>query len=142
MAEREVYEVFAVKYAHNATRKASQNLIFNDLHDSPMPLDYFVWVVRGAGRTFVVDTGFGERESKARGVPLIRTPAEGLRLLGIDAAEVEDVIITHLHYDHAGGQHQHAQRQQPEPDGPQQVPDGRAVAGRHQLDGINAQASL
>ena len=105
MVERQEYEVFAVKYAHIATRMASQNLIFNDLHDSPMPLDYFVWVVRGAGRTFVVDTGFGERESKARGVPLIRTPAEGLRLLGIDAAEVEDVIITHLHYDHAGGQH-------------------------------------
>src|SRR3546814_11728107 len=82
---------------------ASQNLIFKDLHDSPMPLDYFVWVVRNANRTFVVDTGFGERESKARGVPLLRRPAEGLRMLGIDAAAVEAVIITHLHYDQPGG---------------------------------------
>ncbi len=38
MAEREQYEVFAVKYAHKADRMASQNLIFNDLHDAPMPL--------------------------------------------------------------------------------------------------------
>jgi glyoxylase-like metal-dependent hydrolase (beta-lactamase superfamily II) len=104
MAERETYEVFAVKYAHKADRMASQNLIFHDLHDQPMPLDYFVWVIRNENRTYVVDTGFGAREAKERGVPLDRTPAEGLALLGIDAAEVEDVIITHLHYDHAGGQ--------------------------------------
>ncbi|MEJ1977030.1 MAG: MBL fold metallo-hydrolase [Acetobacteraceae bacterium] len=31
-----------------------------------------------------------------------RSPAEGLALAGIDAATVKDVVITHLHYDHAG----------------------------------------
>lgn len=106
MSEREQYEVFAVKYAHKADRMASQNLIFSDLHDRPMPLDYFVWVIRNENRTYVVDTGFGERESRERGVPLERTPADGVRLLGIDPDAVEDVIITHLHYDHAGGQDQ------------------------------------
>ena len=70
MSEREQYEVFAVKYAHKADRMASQNLIFSDLHDRPMPLDYFVWVIRNENRTYVVDCGFGERESKERGVPL------------------------------------------------------------------------
>ena len=29
-------------------------------------------------------------------------PADGLQLLGIDAAQIQDVILTHLHYDHAG----------------------------------------
>jgi glyoxylase-like metal-dependent hydrolase (beta-lactamase superfamily II) len=32
----------------------------------------------------------------------IRCPAEGLRLLGCDAATVKDVVVTHLHYDHIG----------------------------------------
>ncbi len=104
MSDREIFEVFAIKYAHKANRMMSENLIFHDLHDRPMPLDYFIWVVRSAERTVVIDTGFGEREGAERGVPPDRTPAEGLALLGIDAAEIEDVIITHLHYDHAGGQ--------------------------------------
>ena len=34
---------------------------------------------------------------------MLRTAAEGLALIGIDAATVSDVIITHLHYDHVGG---------------------------------------
>jgi glyoxylase-like metal-dependent hydrolase (beta-lactamase superfamily II) len=32
----------------------------------------------------------------------LRTPREGLALLGVDTATVRDVIVTHLHYDHVG----------------------------------------
>lgn len=103
MTERAAYEVFAIRYAHNATRTRNENLIFKDPHDGPMPLDYFIWVIRNETRTFVIDTGFGEAASLKRGVPLMRSTAEALALLGISAAEVEDVIITHMHYDHAGG---------------------------------------
>ncbi len=101
--EREAYEVYAVKYAHNANRTRNGNLLFMDPHDAPMPLDYYVWAIRNENRTYVVDTGFGHVASAKRGTPLLRTPAEGLALLGIDAASVENVIISHLHYDHAGG---------------------------------------
>ncbi len=95
------YEVFAVKYA---TREASRknHFIGGDSHDGPMPMDYYVWVVRNARRTFVVDTGFSAEMAVKRGRTLLRTPAEGLKLLDIEAATVEDVIITHLHYDHIG----------------------------------------
>ena len=104
MSDREVYEVFAIKYAHKANRMMSENLIFHDLHDRPMPLDYFIWVIRNENRTFVVDTGFGEREGRERGVLPDLSPSEAVSLVGVDASAVEDVIITHLHYDHAGGQ--------------------------------------
>jgi len=33
---------------------------------------------------------------------MIHPPERGLALLGVEAKEVEDVIITHLHYDHVG----------------------------------------
>jgi len=95
------YEVYAIKYAHHA-RRASENFIGGDPHDGPMPLDYFVWLIRGAGREIVVDTGFSAAMAAKRGREHIRCPAEALRLLQCDAAAVKDVVITHLHYDHVG----------------------------------------
>jgi glyoxylase-like metal-dependent hydrolase (beta-lactamase superfamily II) len=95
------YEVYAVRYAHH-DRPARENFLDQDPHEGRGPLDYFVWAIVGEGKTFVVDTGFGEHEAKARKRELIRAPAEGLSMIGIDAAAVEDVILTHMHYDHAG----------------------------------------
>lgn len=95
------YELFAIRYA---TRDARRGALFigGDPHDGPMPLDYYVWTVSGGGRTFVVDTGFGAAQARQRGRELLRSPADGLKGLGIDPARVADVIITHMHYDHAG----------------------------------------
>ena len=56
--EREVFEIYAVKYAHNANRTRNGNMLYMDEHDRPMPLDYFVWVIKNDKRTYVVDTGF------------------------------------------------------------------------------------
>ncbi len=95
------YEVYALKYAHHA-RRASENFIGGDPHDGPMPLDYFVWLIRGEGREIVVDTGFSAAMAAKRGRDHLRCPTVGLKLLGIDSKDVRDVIITHLHYDHVG----------------------------------------
>jgi glyoxylase-like metal-dependent hydrolase (beta-lactamase superfamily II) len=96
-----MYEVYALKYAHHA-RRAAENFIGGDPHDGPMPLDYFVWLIRGEGREIVVDTGFSAAMARKRGREHLRCPARALELLGVDAARVKDVVITHLHYDHAG----------------------------------------
>ena len=95
------YEVYAVKYAHHA-RRASENFIGGDSHDGPMPLDYFVWLIRGEGREIVVDTGFSAPMAAKRQRDHIRCPTEGLALLDVDANKIKDVVITHLHYDHVG----------------------------------------
>jgi glyoxylase-like metal-dependent hydrolase (beta-lactamase superfamily II) len=96
-----LYEVYALKYAHH-DRRASENFIGGDPHDGPMPLDYFVWLVRSAERVIVVDTGFSAATAAKRARQHLRCPAEGLKLLGADARAVRDVVITHLHYDHVG----------------------------------------
>lgn len=101
MPENQVYEVYAIKYAHHQ-RNASENFIGGDPHDGPMPLDYYVWLVRGDGRALVVDTGFSAATAARRGRNHLRCPTEGLRLLGVEASVVSDVVITHLHYDHVG----------------------------------------
>src|ERR1700742_3731576 len=96
------FELFAIRYAHHGGRKASDNAIGGDLHESASDLDYFVWVARRSDKTFVVDTGLGHEAAQRRQRKLLRLPSEGLRLLGIDASSVDDVVLTHLHYDHAG----------------------------------------
>jgi glyoxylase-like metal-dependent hydrolase (beta-lactamase superfamily II) len=95
------YEVYAIKYAHHA-RRASENFIGGDPHDGPMPLDYFVWLVRGAEREFVVDTGFNAAAAARRQRQLVRPVENALSLMGVETQGVQDVVITHLHYDHVG----------------------------------------
>jgi glyoxylase-like metal-dependent hydrolase (beta-lactamase superfamily II) len=96
-----VYEAFAIKYAERAVRRP-ENFVGGDPHDGPMPMDYFVWLVRNDRRVFVVDTGFSRDMAAQRKRTFLRTPSEGLALLGVDARTVKDVIITHMHYDHVG----------------------------------------
>ena len=96
------YEVFAMRYATMQHRLRRDNFISTDPHDDQMPMDYFVWVIRTGDRAWLVDTGFNERQAKARGRTLLRCPIAALTLLGIQAEQVQDVVLTHLHYDHAG----------------------------------------
>ena len=97
----DIYEIHAIKYAH-LSRRSPENFINGDPHDSPMPLDYFVWTISNTSRTIVVDTGFGEEAAARRGRTIVRPVAEGLHALGIKPEEVKNVVITHMHYDHAG----------------------------------------
>ncbi len=66
-------------------------------------MDYFVWAVVGERETWVVDTGFGTLDATARQRRLLRSAAEALATVGVDAGAITDVVLTHLHYDHAGG---------------------------------------
>ena len=110
MRSTPIYEVHAIKYAH-LPRKAWEVQITPDPHDADFPMDYFVWVAipldeEGkrtiGGKPIVIDTGFNAPVGKKRGREVKRNPADLLGDLGIDAKEIEDVIITHLHYDHVG----------------------------------------
>jgi glyoxylase-like metal-dependent hydrolase (beta-lactamase superfamily II) len=96
------YEVFALRYAMNTAYLRGRSFIRADVHDAPMPLAYYIWAIRGAGRVIVVDMGFSRSSAERRGRDFIVHPVDALARIGIDAATVTDVIVTHLHYDHAG----------------------------------------
>ncbi len=102
MPNEPVYEIIAARYATQQERVAATNFMFPDDHAAQMPIDYYVWAIRGGGRTIVVDTGFGTAAAARRGRALLRSSPEALALAGIDAATVKDVVLTHLHFDHAG----------------------------------------
>jgi glyoxylase-like metal-dependent hydrolase (beta-lactamase superfamily II) len=95
------WEVLALRYAERDARRTA-NFVGGDPHDAPMPMAYYLWVLRGGGRTMVVDTGFGPDMAVKRHRRLLRHPVEALAAVGVDAARVDDVIVTHLHNDHVG----------------------------------------
>ena len=78
------------------------NFLRRDMHDGPMPLDFNVWIVRNAHRTVLVDTGFSQRAATERRRQIDFDPVEALGRLGIDVDAIEDIFLTHLHFDHAG----------------------------------------
>ncbi len=99
-----VTAIQAIRYArHERTAEANFNAPVDD-HDLPMPLDYFVWAIHRHGEPpVIVDTGFHAEAAAARGREITRPIGKSLRDAGIDPLLVTDVILTHLHYDHAGG---------------------------------------
>ncbi|MEM8978607.1 MAG: N-acyl homoserine lactonase family protein [Pseudomonadota bacterium] len=98
-----LWQAYAVKYAERNARTRAESFMFDDHAALPHGMDYSIWLLRSGPRTIVVDTGYDASEAKRRQRPILREPAEALKALDIDAAHVTDVIITHLHYDHAGG---------------------------------------
>jgi glyoxylase-like metal-dependent hydrolase (beta-lactamase superfamily II) len=98
-----VIRIDAIRYARHERAAVNNFSRPVDDHDLPMPLDYFVWAIHRENHPpVIVDTGFGEDAAVARGRIITRPVIEGLRDAGIDPLLVEDVILTHLHYDHAG----------------------------------------
>jgi glyoxylase-like metal-dependent hydrolase (beta-lactamase superfamily II) len=97
-----LYEIYAIKYGHIPERRSPENFIHGDSHDQPMPIDFYVWAIKGAMQTLIVDTGFDPQVAVKRNRRLLHSPASSLRALDIDAHQIRDVILTHLHYDHAG----------------------------------------
>ncbi|MEA2177190.1 MAG: hypothetical protein QOG77_487 [Solirubrobacteraceae bacterium] len=98
------WDVVAVRYA---TLRATKGALYYRWADTGEPdgeqvMDYFFYVLRGGGRTIVVDCGFDPVAGARRGRTCLTEPVEALRLLGIEAATVETMLISHLHYDHIG----------------------------------------
>ena len=98
-----VHEIYALRYATMSPRTPHMNFLSPDPHEtSAQNLDYFVWLIRGAGRDILVDTGFNAEEANLRARTLTLNPVDALAGFGVAAGEIRDVIVTHLHYDHAG----------------------------------------
>ncbi|NNE07778.1 MAG: MBL fold metallo-hydrolase [Gemmatimonadetes bacterium] len=65
------------------------------------------YLVRTPASLALIDAGFGShQDERTRGMYGLRGSGDALdslRALGVDAGEIDRVILTHLHVDHAGG---------------------------------------
>ncbi|MGC6517691.1 MAG: N-acyl homoserine lactonase family protein [Candidatus Puniceispirillaceae bacterium] len=97
-----LWEVFAVKYAMRNTRTRQDSFMFDPHHSHQHDMDYFIWVLRSDKDVILVDTGYDEEEAERRNRPILRNQHEALKALSLAPETIQKVIITHLHYDHAG----------------------------------------
>lgn len=103
----DLWEAYAVEIGRHGNRQVYENFTaplpsaFPRAVD-PMPLSFFVWLLRSGERVVAVDTGFAEAAGAARGRETTLPVATALAALGITPDKVADVILTHLHWDHAG----------------------------------------
>lgn len=99
----ETFSVLAIKYA-TVDRLRKDNFLHPTAGDpeEPMALDFFVWLVTGKDTLMLVDTGFSPASARARKRNYLVPPVESLAALGYAPDDIKDLVITHLHYDHAG----------------------------------------
>ena len=95
-------EIYAIRYATMTGRQPHQNYLTPDIHNEGTDLDYFVWLIRGKDGDILVDTGFNDVAARERSRNLTINPAEALERFGVRPDSIRNVVITHLHYDHAG----------------------------------------
>jgi glyoxylase-like metal-dependent hydrolase (beta-lactamase superfamily II) len=126
----DVHEVYAVRYAHH-DRQSPENFIGGDPHDILQPLAYYVWAIVGPHGRFIVDTGFDRSMAHKRGRTMLKPIDEGLSAIGIQADAVEDIIVTHLHYDHTGNYEMFPRARYHLQDGEMAYATGRYMCHRH-----------
>src|ERR1051326_2777827 len=97
------YELYAVRYA-TIPGFAVSGLVAGADPARKMDIAMMVWLVRGGGKNILVDAGFyREQFLKQWKVADFAKPSEAVRRAGIAPEEITDVIITHMHWDHADG---------------------------------------
>lgn len=96
------YDLFALLYAETGARAECENMMGGSPSAPGDRLAYYVWLARRGDELWLVDTGFGAEAAARRGRNLLARPARMLERLGIAPAQITNVVLTHLHYDHAG----------------------------------------
>ncbi len=99
-----VYEAYAVRYA-TLTGFPVASLVQGAEKARKLDIAMTVWVLKGEGRTILVDSGFYRPKllSEWMGIVDFTRPDKAVERLGFKPEDVTDVIITHTHWDHADG---------------------------------------
>jgi glyoxylase-like metal-dependent hydrolase (beta-lactamase superfamily II) len=97
------YEVYAIKYAELPDFPVA-GLIAGADKSRKMDIAMLIWLVRGNGRNILVDSGFYRPQFfKSWKVNDFVKPSEAIAKVGLKPEDITDVIITHMHWDHADG---------------------------------------
>jgi glyoxylase-like metal-dependent hydrolase (beta-lactamase superfamily II) len=99
-----VYEAYAVRYATLLGYDVA-SLVQGADPKRKLDLAMVFWVLKApSGRIVLVDAGFYRPEIvKRKDVTAYTRPDKALAKLGIKPEEVTDVVISHMHWDHADG---------------------------------------
>ncbi|MBL7157844.1 MAG: AMMECR1 domain-containing protein, partial [Candidatus Omnitrophica bacterium] len=94
------YEICAVKYGDSYRVEKDPT---ESGEDKRIPFAWIFWVIRRANKIILVDTGFNNETLKEKWqISNFRQMDTLLEKLGIEPANITDIIITHSHWDHIG----------------------------------------
>jgi glyoxylase-like metal-dependent hydrolase (beta-lactamase superfamily II) len=99
------YEVYAVRYATLRDFPVAA-LVKGAEPGRKLDIAMTYWVLKGSdGRIILVDAGFYRANllKEWKGIADYTRPDKALERLGIKPEQVTDVIVTHMHWDHADG---------------------------------------
>jgi glyoxylase-like metal-dependent hydrolase (beta-lactamase superfamily II) len=97
-----VYEIYALKYAGPLTSKLAM-LLWMEGWDEDIERNYYTWAIKGNNEIALVDTGCRAALARARKVNNYTDPVAMAASIGAHAGNVRKIVITHMHFDHAGG---------------------------------------
>jgi glyoxylase-like metal-dependent hydrolase (beta-lactamase superfamily II) len=97
-----VYEVFALQYGVIPSFPV-RSLVAGAPADRRMDISMMVWLLVAPDRKVLVDAGFyRDRQVTQWRVRDFVRPSDVLARVNVRAEEITDIIITHMHWDHAG----------------------------------------
>jgi glyoxylase-like metal-dependent hydrolase (beta-lactamase superfamily II) len=101
--QKPLYEVYAIRYA-TIPEFAVNQLVAGADPARKLDIAMMVWLVRGGGHTILVDSGFyREQFFRQWHVTDFVRPDEAVKRAGVNPEDVTDIIISHMHWDHADG---------------------------------------
>jgi glyoxylase-like metal-dependent hydrolase (beta-lactamase superfamily II) len=98
------YEVYALSYGVYPNFPVSALLAGAD-KSRKIDLQMMIWLLKGSnGKNILVDTGcYHENVVKGKGIQNLIKASDAIARLGLAPTDITDVIITHMHWDHADG---------------------------------------
>src|SRR5262252_1685389 len=97
------YEVFAIRYA-TVPSFPVRGLIAGADTSRRMDIAMSVWLLRGNRRNVLVDAGFYRDKFVTRWKPAnFVQPSDAVKSAGVRPEDVTDIIVSHIHWDHADG---------------------------------------
>ena len=97
------YEIFALRYA-TVPDFPLRGLVAGAPRGQRVPLAMTFWLLRGNGKVILFDAGFYRDKFIAQWKPQdYVTPAQAVERLGIKPGDITDIVISHIHWDHADG---------------------------------------
>jgi len=97
------YEIYAIRYATIPDFAVNQ-LVAGADPSRKLDIAMMVWLVRGGDRNILVDSGFyRDQFFKQWHVTDFVKPSEAIGRLNVKPEDITDVVVTHMHWDHADG---------------------------------------
>jgi glyoxylase-like metal-dependent hydrolase (beta-lactamase superfamily II) len=97
------YEIYAIRYATLKDFSVA-GLVSGADKSRKMDIAMMIWLVKGGGHTILFDCGFYREKFMTQWHPSdYEKPSVAIQRAGLKPEDITDIVISHIHWDHADG---------------------------------------